>query len=251
MTRDGRRKLFAPVTKVVLTVTVLLRADTLSVQEVYTDRRTLSECCVHLIWSWEVAQWREAFEIYCTKRILRRAATCLSTYESSSAPMHFIYLNFLRICVEEVESYYWSVTADSRPCFSFLFPCFPDVACRDRWQETQHAGKKAAQPYRHGNVCIPPPPAPLAPQPVGGLHRSGLFWIKLRCALTVPSKKSVLGRHFFKPKRSASLLRHWTNIFMSGIRKKYWSNSVWEEAALPRIHFTVKIKEENILCAAA
>lgn len=64
-------------------------------------------------------------------------------------------------------------------------------------------------------------------------------------------KRAFWDAIFLRPKRSASLLRYWTNIFVSGIRNKYWSNSVWEEAALPRIRFTVKIKEENILCAAA
>lgn len=74
-----------------------------------------------------------------------------------------IYLNFLHICVEEVESYYRSVTADSWPCFSFLFLCFPDVACRDRWQETQHAGKKAAALSPWQRLHLPLLPSRLSP----------------------------------------------------------------------------------------
>lgn len=108
-----------------------------------------------------------------------------------------IYLNFLHICVEDVESYYWSVIADSRPCFSFLFLCFPDVACGDRWQETQQAGKKAAQPYHHGNVCISPPiPSRLslwagcAVQDYSGLN------CDVYLQYSQQKKKIVLGRHF-------------------------------------------------------
>lgn len=77
--------------------------------------------------------------------------------------------------------------------FSCFFPsgfCLVGVSsgvCTDRWHEIQHTGKRSAQPYRHGNGCLSPS---CTPQPVGGLHRSGLFWIKLWYIFTALAERA-------------------------------------------------------------